>query len=48
MVRELIVYENGRYVMKNQLSERSVNRVVKNLTPKDQQTFLTYHLAGGM
>lgn len=45
-VRELIVLENDRYTLRNQLSDRSVNRILKNLADDDKKEFLEYCSAG--
>ena len=43
VTRDLIVYENGRYVCKNSFSERSVQKICRNLTAKEKEQFLSFH-----
>jgi pilus assembly protein CpaF len=40
--RDLIVFENGRYVIKNQLSELLENRIMRNLSEADHQAFMEF------
>jgi pilus assembly protein CpaF len=42
-VRELIALENGEYIVKNRLSERSVNRILRNITQEERNQFLMYY-----
>jgi pilus assembly protein CpaF len=41
-VRELLTLEEGRYVIKNQFSERSQKRILKNLSAADKEKFLSF------
>ena len=45
ITREIIVYENGRYVCKNHFSERSVLKICKNLNPQEKEQFLAFNKA---
>ena len=38
-VREIIAYEDGRYVLKNNFSERSTQRIYKNLSMTERKEF---------
>lgn len=41
-VRELIALENGKYVVKNEFSDRSIKRIMRNLSDSDKINFLDY------
>lgn len=45
-VRELLVLENDRYVIRNRFSERSKARILKNLPAADKGKFLSFMEAG--
>lgn len=40
--RKLIEYENGTYIVKNKFSERSMKRILKNLSEDEKMEFLTF------
>lgn len=40
--RKLIVYENGEYVVQNKFSERTVSKIVRNLSGEEQKQFLAF------
>lgn len=42
ITKDIVVYENGRYVFKNPLSNRSVEKICKNLSPEDKKQFLSF------
>lgn len=41
--RDIIVFENGRYVVKNTLSNRTMNKIRKNLSYDDRELFQLFH-----
>lgn len=41
--REIVRYDNGEYIMKNPLGERSANKILKNLQEEDRTAFLRFH-----
>lgn len=41
-LRDLLVMENGRYVMKGMLSEEKVNHIIQNLTLEEETEFRTF------
>lgn len=43
ITKDIVVYENGRYVFKNSLSEKSVNKICKNLSTEDKDKFLSFN-----
>ncbi len=43
--KDLILFEHGEYVVKNPLSSRAVERILKNLTETDRQNFLSFQSA---
>ncbi len=45
--REIITFEDGRYILKNPLSERSVARILKNLSQEEGMGFLRFNRMGG-
>ncbi len=45
--REIIVYENGKYVLKNTLSENCIQRIIKNLSNEEREKFLLFHIKIG-
>jgi pilus assembly protein CpaF len=45
--REIITFEDGRYLFKNPLSERCVSRIIKNLSKEDGARFLEFNSLGG-
>ncbi|HHV13698.1 MAG TPA: Flp pilus assembly complex ATPase component TadA [Clostridiales bacterium] len=45
--REIITFEEGRYIFKNPLSKRSVARILKNLSQEDGMRFLLFNQMGG-
>lgn len=47
IARDIVVYENGRYLFKNPLSERCVKKIVKNLDKEDRERFLEFFVKGG-
>jgi len=49
ITRDIVVYENGRYVFKNSLSNRSVEKICKSLSPEDKKQFLSFNnnIVGG-
>ena len=46
-VRELVAFENGEYVFKNNFSDRSVKRILKNLTNEDKSVFKVFNSSLG-
>ncbi|MFT4145755.1 MAG: ATPase, T2SS/T4P/T4SS family [Mobilitalea sp.] len=45
--REIIIYEKGKYVFKNTLSENSIQKIIKNLGNEDRENFLLFHAKVG-
>ena len=45
--REIISFEDGKYIFSNPLSERSVSRILKNLSMEDRIRFLKFNEMGG-
>lgn len=43
ITRELIVYENGEYIVKNRLSDKLIKRIMKNLTETERNAFMEFH-----
>lgn len=41
-LRELVVYEQGRYLIKAPISEEKVQMILRNLTEAEEEEFLTY------
>lgn len=42
LCRKLIVYENGEYIVQNKLSERTVSKIIRNLSDEEQKKFLAF------
>lgn len=40
--RDLIVYEDGRYILKNRYSNRLYNKILKNLSEEDRKSFIAF------
>ncbi len=48
-IREIMVYENGKYILKNTLSETSIQKIVKNLNNENRERFLLFQaIVGGV
>lgn len=43
ITKDIVVYENGRYVFKNSFSNRSVAKICKNLSISDKKQFLFFN-----
>lgn len=43
--REIIIFENGQYILKNPLSENTVRKILRNLTEDDAKKFMAFHKA---
>ena len=41
--REIVVYEDGKYYLKNNLSEGSVKKIIKNLSFEDREKFKVFY-----
>ena len=43
ITREIIVYKDGRYQYRNPLSERSIQKICRNLSSEDRERFMAFH-----
>jgi len=42
-LREIIRFEDGEYLIKNSLSDRLVNKIMKSLSEEERERFITFH-----
>lgn len=43
ITKVIVAFENGRYVFKNPLSNKSVEKICKNLSPEDKNKFFSFN-----
>ncbi|NLZ82583.1 MAG: Flp pilus assembly complex ATPase component TadA [Clostridiales bacterium] len=41
--RDIIIYESGKYICKNSLSKRSIDKICRNLNSEDREAFINFN-----